>query len=146
MTDPVIVRRVTWAEARKELSYIRRVVFMDEQQVPPELEWDGQDTTAVHVLAEAGGDPVGCGRLLMSGDTAKIGRMAVLKPFRAKGIGARLLTELLTAARQAGARTAALSAQVHALPFYEKFGFVAHGPEYPDAGIPHRNMTRPLAD
>jgi predicted GNAT family N-acyltransferase len=96
----------------------------------------------VHVLALAGDTPVGCGRLLASG---KIGRMAVLPARRGKGIGAALLERLLEISRKQGLPEVMLSAQVAAIPFYQRAGFAVCSPEFDDAGIPHREMRLALS-
>nr|WP_301272807.1 MULTISPECIES: GNAT family N-acetyltransferase [unclassified Halomonas] len=119
-------------------SLIRRIVFIDEQQVPQEEEWDGRDTECLHFLATLNGEPVGTARLLPDGH---IGRVAVLSSARGTGIGYQLMEAAIKAAREAGHPHAALSAQLHALAFYERLGFVAHGDVFMDAGIPHREMT-----
>jgi predicted GNAT family N-acyltransferase len=109
--------------------------------VPAELEWDAEDAHARHVLAvTADGVAVGTGRLLPDG---RIGRMAVLKPWRGRGVGAALLTELIRMAQEAGLQTLVLYAQVHATGFYAGFGFQPEGGIFLDAGIPHQAMRRP---
>jgi len=125
---------------------IRTTVFINEQHVPLALEWDGLDRNAHHVLASApNGEPIGCGRMLLTADDpGHIGRMAVLAPWRHQGVGSALLTSLLMAAHQTGLHTVHLDAQVSAIGFYEPHGFTAHGPEFMDAGIPHRHMSRHL--
>lgn len=124
---------------------IRRVVFIEEQSVPADLELDGKDEEALHVLATLGGRPVGTARILVSGPTAKIGRVAVLAELRGRGIGKALMAASLDVARGVpGVREARLGSQTHALRFYEALGFVAEGPEYMEAGIPHRDMARRL--
>jgi predicted GNAT family N-acyltransferase len=133
---------VTWAEAQTELADIRRRVFVEEQSVPLELEWDGLDETACHVLAKQEGKAVGCARLLPGG---KIGRMAILPPWRGRGIGHRMLREILGHLRAQGVSEARLSAQTHAIPFYEKCGFTVCSEVYDDAGIPHRDMKLKLS-
>lgn len=120
---------------------IRRRVFIEEQAVPEELELDELDATAVHLLATMDGRPVGTARLLVEGETAKIGRVAVLPELRGTGAGAALMRAALDELRARGVRTAKLGAQTHAIGFYERLGFTAHGPEYDDAGIPHRDMS-----
>nr|WP_301281950.1 GNAT family N-acetyltransferase [Halomonas sp. 707B3] len=122
-------------------SLIRRIVFIDEQQVPQEEEWDGRDTECMHFLATLNGEPVGTARLLPDGH---IGRVAVLSSARGTGIGYQLMEAAIKAAREAGHPHAALSAQLHALAFYERLGFVAHGDVFMDAGIPHREMELAL--
>lgn len=124
---------------------IRRVVFIDEQAVPEELEMDDLDGEAIHLLATVDGRPAGTARLLLRGEVGKIGRVAVLADQRGTGLGAALIRAALDELRAApGVTTAKLGAQVHALGFYERLGFTAFGPVYDDAGIPHRDMTRPL--
>lgn len=130
-----------WDEARGEAGPIRFEVFVDEQNVPAEIELDEHDGVCVHVIARAGGVAVGTGRLLPDGH---IGRMAVLKAWRGQGVGAAMLTCLTELARTRGDERVALSAQTHALGFYRRHGFVEEGPEYDDAGIPHRAMNKKL--
>ena len=127
-----------WEILEEHASRIRRVVFIDEQQVAQEEEWDGRDTECLHFLATLNGEPVGTARLLPDGH---IGRVAVLSSARGTGIGYQLMEAVIKAAREAGHPHAALSAQLHALAFYERLGFVAHGDVFMDAGIPHREMT-----
>ncbi|MFL4469446.1 GNAT family N-acetyltransferase [Tateyamaria armeniaca] len=124
---------------------LRRVVFIEEQGVSVADEVDGRDIEALHVLATLDQKPVGCARILIAGDTAKIGRVCVLKEARGSGLGAAIITACLDTARtQPGVTRAMLGAQTHALSFYEKLGFVAFGPVYDDAGLPHRDMDRAL--
>lgn len=124
---------------------LRRVVFIEEQQVPEADEVDGRDAAALHLLAQVDAVPVGCARLLISGDTGKIGRVCVLQALRGQGIGAALINAALDVLRDhPGITRAKLGAQTHAIGFYEGLGFVAEGPEYLDAGIAHRDMVRLL--
>ncbi|HMM09264.1 MAG TPA: GNAT family N-acetyltransferase [Paracoccus solventivorans] len=123
---------------------IRRKVFVEEQSVPEDLECDAADATAVHLLATLDGRPVGTARLLIDGAEGKIGRVAILPDCRGTGAGAALMRAALEELRARGVTTARLGAQTHALGFYEKLGFTAHGPIYDDAGIPHRDMSRTL--
>ena len=123
---------------------IRRRVFIEEQNVPEELELDELDATAVHLLAVQDGRPVGTVRLLIEGESAKIGRVAVLPEMRGTRAGAALMRAALDELRARGVTKAKLGAQTHAIGFYEKLGFTVHGPEYDDAGIPHRDMSRSL--
>lgn len=137
------VRIVSWQEAAPLLSQVRRAVFVEEQGVPEELEWDGEDEAAVHVLAtDSGGQPIGTGRLLRQGDRAHIGRMAVRREWRGRGVGSAILKALLAEVARSGLGGAFLNAQTYAVPFYERFGFKREGAEFLDAGIPHRRMTR----
>ncbi len=123
---------------------LRRAVFIDEQGVPEADEWDDLDGEAVHLLALDAGRAVGTARLLHRGDIGKIGRVCVLKSARGTGLGAALIAEGCTRLRALGCTSAKLGAQVHAIPFYEKLGFTVCGPVYDDAGIPHRDMEKPL--
>ena len=123
---------------------IRRRVFIEEQNVPEELELDELDATAVHLLAVQDGRPVGTARLLIEGESAKIGRVAVLPEMRGTRAGAALMRAALDELRARGVTKAKQGAQTHAIGFYEKLGFTVHGPEYDDAGIPHRDMSRSL--
>jgi predicted GNAT family N-acyltransferase len=132
------VRRVSWSEAGGQLRAIRTTVFIDEQNVPVELEWDGLDVQCLHVVAEsATGEAIGTGRLLPDGH---IGRMAVLKPWRGRGVGRALLLELLAAAGDGGFESVELNAQTRAIDFYARFGFRVMSGEFMDAGITHRTM------
>jgi predicted GNAT family N-acyltransferase len=141
--SPFAVRAADWVADGPALRAIRTEVFVEEQQVPVELEWDADDERARHVLAlTADGSAVGTGRLLPDG---RIGRMAVLRPWRGKGAGAALLTELLRIAQAAGLDDLALHAQIHAIGFYVRFGFQPEGETFLEAGIPHRAMRLWLA-
>jgi len=131
-----------WERARIEASRIRLAVFVQEQHVPAELEMDENDASSVHALAYDGGAAVGTGRLLPDGH---IGRMAVLKPHRTRGVGGAILESLVAEARRRGMREVVLSAQTHALVFYRKHGFAPRGAVYVEAGIPHREMRLRLS-
>lgn len=123
---------------------LRRVVFIEEQAVPEELERDEYDATALHLLATLDGRPVGTARMLLKGATGKIGRVCVLRDLRGQGVGAALIRAAVEELRGRGLTRAKLGSQTHAIPFYEGLGFVAEGPVYDDAGIPHRDMVRVL--
>lgn len=136
------VRIANWQDDAPALRVIRETVFIHEQQVPVELEWDGLDADCLHVLAaDAAGNPIGTARLLPDGH---IGRMAVLKEWRGRGVGSALLRVLLAEARKYQVRQAVLNAQTSATRFYAKFGFQTVGEEFMDAGIPHVKMVLPL--
>jgi predicted GNAT family N-acyltransferase len=130
-----------WENARAHAAPIRFAVFVEEQGVPREIELDALDKDCLHAVAFSGGQAVGTARLLPDGH---IGRMAVLKPWRGRGIGGLLLDKLVEQARARGDRELKLSAQVHALGFYRAHGFVEEGAEYFEAGIAHRAMRRCL--
>ena len=136
------VRIVNWQDDAPALRAIRETVFIHEQQVPVELEWDGLDADCLHVLAaDSTGNPIGTARLLPDGH---IGRMAVLKAWRGRGVGSALLRLLLDEASKRGLGQVVLNAQTYAAGFYAKFGFQAVGEEFMDAGIPHVRMILPL--
>ena len=124
---------------------VRRIVFQDEQNVPPELEFDSDDDTAFHVIAVVNDAVVGTGRLIIHADYAKVGRMAVLREQRASGVGRALLDALIAEAERRGAPRIVLHAQVQALGFYQRCGFTVTSDEFDEAGIPHRRMEREIA-
>jgi predicted GNAT family N-acyltransferase len=129
-----------------DLVDLRTRVFVDEQGVPPEIEQDDRDATAVHVLSRDGsGRVVATGRLLVDGDRATIGRMAADASVRGRGHGAAVLAELHRQAVLRGVREIELHAQVAARRFYERAGYVAVGDEYLEAGIRHVTMRRALS-
>lgn len=132
------INHVKWSEYEKALRTIRTKVFIEEQQVPIALEWDSQDTSAQHLLVfTSTNEPIACARLLNNGS---IGRMAVLKEWRGLGIGTKLLNKAIALHRQQGISVITLSAQVHAIPFYQKAGFEVISTPYLDAGISHVDM------
>jgi len=138
----VHVTEVPWATHGDRLRRVRELVFIEEQSVPRDEEWDGLDERAIHFLAlNAAGQPLGCARLLPTG---QIGRMAVLKPARGTGLGLRLLEAAIDTAGRQGHRRVFLHAQTHAIGFYRKAGFLPHGAEFMEAGIPHVEMTLEL--
>lgn len=141
MKTKLLIELLSWEEARAHASPIRFAVFVEEQGVPREIELDEHDSQSVHVLAFDGPRAVGTARLLPDGH---IGRMAVLKDWRRRGIGALLLKSLMERAKARGDAEVALSAQVHAVPFYRAHGFVPQGDEYLEAGIRHQAMKRRL--
>ncbi|WP_354639641.1 GNAT family N-acetyltransferase [Kitasatospora camelliae] len=147
--------RVAVTEADLELvRAVRREVFVEEQNVPEELEYDAYDATSVHLLALAGdGSPLGTGRLIFGAEALELtgvegrvllGRLAVVAAARGTGLGAALVRAIEQAGWERGAVELELHAQVQALGFYERLGYTAEGAVYEDAGIPHRTMTRVL--
>jgi predicted GNAT family N-acyltransferase len=120
---------------------IRVRVFVKEQGVPAEIELDRDDARATHFLAFHSGKAVGTARVVMRRGSAKIGRMAVLKSYRRKGVGKRLLKRAVQMARQSGAKKIYLHAQVAVIGFYENLNFRCVGPVFDEAGIPHRKMV-----
>ena len=124
---------------------LRRTVFIEEQGVSEADEVDDKDDEAIHLLARLHGTPVGSARLLVLGDTGKIGRVCVLPEARGTGLGSALMRAAVDRFRTVpGVKKVKLGAQTHALGFYERLGFTAIGEEFDDAGIPHRDMVLPL--
>lgn len=139
MGQAFVVHLLDWNTAREPARRIREEVFVREQGVPIEMEWDEWDERCVHALAVgATGETVGTGRLLPDG---RIGRMAVLRTWREQGVGAAILQALLQRARQLSLPEVTLHAQTYATGFYERFGFIAEGESFMEAGIPHVTMT-----
>ena len=131
----------SWQQKKTALSLVRRNVFIEEQQVPEELEWDEFDNLSHHILALIDHQPVATGRIKADG---QIGRMAVLKEFRQQGIGSLILNALIDYARQQQYKNIYLHAQLSAIDFYTKHGFTICSDEFMDAGIPHKTMQKPL--
>ena len=123
---------------------LRRAVFIDEQGIPEAEEIDDLDAQALHVLGWIDDQPVATARMFLDGANGKIGRVCVLSQARGTGAGAAIMRGAIDVLRERGVRKIKLSSQSYAIPFYEKLGFVAYGPEYPDAGIPHRDMVLEL--
>lgn len=153
MESPAMEIRTARTEGEVALAkQVRHEVFVVEQQIPAELEYDELDATSTHLVAlDQGGRPVGAARLI-SGEQALaltgvkgrvlLGRLAVLKPARGTGLGAALVGAVERAGRELGATECELHAQVQAMGFYERLGYAAEGPVYDDAGIPHRTMVK----
>ena len=142
MTSSLRVVDARYPADVEKLRAVREPVFVVEQHCPIEEEWDALDEPSLHALVlNERDEPVATGRLTPD---HKIGRMAVLAAYRGSGVGALVMEHLIAKARARGDGELALSSQVHAIPFYERFGFIADGPEYLDANIPHRMMYRPL--
>ncbi|MEF8789904.1 MAG: GNAT family N-acetyltransferase [Haloarculaceae archaeon] len=124
---------------------LRREVFIEEQDVPEDLEIDGRDEEATHFLARADGDPVGTARLRDYGEgVAKVERVAVREPRRGEGWGERIMSAVEAYARDAGFDRVRLAAQVPVVGFYERLGYEVVSEAFMDAGIPHRSMEKPL--
>ena len=143
LPEPFTVDICAWDEYRAELAKIRYTVFVEEQKVPVEIEQDEFDVDAIHAIArDSSGNVVGTARLIPQDPLPRAGRMAVLKAWRRAGIGAAMLRALCAAAKQRGYAEVMLHAQTHATPFYFKHGFLSHGPEFAEAGIPHQEMRK----
>ena len=138
----VRVELMPWEKAQPHAAPLRFAIFVGEQNVPPGIELDALDEKSLHAVAyDAEGKPIGTGRLLPEG---KIGRMAVVKEWRRRGVGADLLEALIGEARRRGFAEVTLSAQLQAAEFYRAHGFVAEGKVYEEAGILHQAMRRSL--
>lgn len=128
-----------WEHLQQDAQAVRYAVFVEEQKIPAELEWDEMDAQCRHAVAyDRGGCAIGTGRLLPDGH---IGRMAVLAQARGHGIGAALLQTLMQAAQQRGDQAVELNAQESAEGFYRKLGFTRDGEPFMEAGIVHLHMT-----
>ncbi len=142
MSHPFTVHLISWHDGEPLLRAIREKVFMQEQGVPAELEWDGLDNVCHHALAlTANGEAIGCGRITPDGH---IGRVAVLPEWRGKRIATAIMEMLVDYARSQNYAKVELNAQVQAMPLYQKFGFEAKGKVFMDANIPHCKMTLQL--
>jgi predicted GNAT family N-acyltransferase len=140
------VHPTTWKIHQADLVKIRTDVFMHEQQVSAADEWDGLDENAQHFLVSYTGQAVGCARLLFEEQDGKtlchIGRVAILKPFRGKGLGHELIAFVISHCKKIAPESSIyLHAQTDRRRFYETLGFVAEGDVFMDAGIPHISMT-----
>ena len=136
--------KATLPEEQEACFAIRRKIFVEEQKVPLEYEIDHYDDGALHFLALHEKRPVGTARVIMKddGQIAKIGRMAVLSEMRGKGVGAAIMQAIEVDPDVQRTNRLVLEAQTHAIPFYEKLGYVATGDEYLDCNIPHRFMSK----
>jgi predicted GNAT family N-acyltransferase len=136
----VEIKRISSQRELVQALGIRIRVFVQEQEVPAEIELDRDDQRAIHLLATIESKAVGTARVVMKHGGAKIGRMAVLKSYRRKGVGTALLKRTIALARRFKARRIYLNAQVSVRGFYEKKGFCAVGPVFDEAGIAHQRM------
>jgi predicted GNAT family N-acyltransferase len=142
MSHPFTVSLVCWHDGEPLLKSIREAVFIREQGIPAELEWDGLDESCRHALALSHqGDATGCGRMLANGH---IGRIAVLPQWRNKKVGTAIMEALLDYARTHNYKQVDVDAQTYALKFYRGFEFVEQGDEFMDAGLPHIKMVLKL--
>ena len=136
------LRNASWPKDADLIRAVRQHVFVTEQGIDPALEWTGDDHEFLCVIAlDVDQNPIGTGRVKVEAATATIGRMAVLKPFRGAGVGAAILSRLIEIGKSEGVIKFELSAQVSAIAFYQKHGFVASGDVYLDANIEHRKMV-----
>ncbi len=144
-TKPTIhVEQTTWQTDEQAIRTIRTAVFVEEQNVPVEIDFDGLDGECIHWLAYSeDGHPVGTGRLLPDGH---FGRMAVLKPNRKRGVGDAIMRAAIATAAAANLAEIFLHAQLTALPFYQGLGFISYGEEFLDADMPHIAMRLVMQD
>ena len=141
--ESVQIQLGSWDELGAQARRIRIEVFVDEQRIPHELEFDSADPLSLHALASTSdGLVVGTARLLPDGH---IGRVAVTREARGHGVGKILLLKLMAVARERGHHEVELFSQVSAQPFYQRFGFQVVGPPFDDAGIPHVTMRASLS-
>jgi predicted GNAT family N-acyltransferase len=141
MKNNLKIEIVKWIDGLSQLKNIREKVFIQEQKVTPQLEWDGMDEKAIHFLVFNDKAAIGCARAIVIKDHMQLGRMAVLKEYRGQGIGSALLEKAMTIAKLNQLSAIYISAQCHAIDFYKKFGFEVTSDIYLDAEIPHRDMT-----
>ena len=140
MKTVIQIKQISSDEAKAQAFAIRMRVFVREQRVPAAIELDRDDDRAIHFLATSEGKAVGTARVVLHHGSAKIGRMAVLKSHRGKGVGKKLLRRTVATAKKLGARSIYLHAQVPVIEFYQKLGFRCVGAVFDEAGIPHRKM------
>ena len=141
MKNNLKIEIVKWIDGLSQLKNIREKVFIQEQKVTPQLEWDGMDEKAIHFLVFNDKAAIGCARAIVIKDHMQLGRMAVLKEYRGQGIGGALIEKAVTTAKLNQLSAIYISAQCHAIDFYKKFGFEVKSDIYLDAEIPHRDMT-----
>ena len=140
MENNLKIEIVKWIDGLSQLKNIREKVFIQEQKVTPQLEWDGMDEKAIHFLVFNDKAAIGCARAIVIKDHMQLGRMAVLKEYRGQGIGGALIEKAMTIAKLNQLSAIYISAQCHAIDFYKKFGFEVTSDIYLDAEIPHRDM------
>lgn len=128
-------------ENEQAIREVRDTVFIQEQNIDPDIEFDGLDESAVHAIVYSAGQPVGTGRILNDGH---IGRIAILKAFRGQGLGSKIVLSLIDEATREKYPRVYLGSQKHAIDFYTKLGFEPFGDEFMEAGIPHLSMEKQL--
>jgi predicted GNAT family N-acyltransferase len=140
MENKLKIEIVKWIDEYALLTIIREKVFIEEQKVTSQLEWDGMDKDAIHFLAFKDKKAVGCARVFVMQNRMQLGRMAVLREYRGEGIGSALIETAITLAKLNQLYAIDISAQCRAMDFYKKFGFEVTSDMYLDAEIPHRDM------
>ena len=141
MKNNLKVEIVKWIDGHAQLKNIREKVFIQEQKVTPELEWDGMDEKAIHFLVFKDEEAIGCARAIVIKSQMQLGRMAVLKEYRGQGAGSTLIEKAIVTAKLKQLSGIHISAQCNAINFYVKFGFEVMGDTYLDAEILHCDMT-----
>ena len=141
MKNNLKVEIAKWIDDHTQLKNIREQVFIQEQKVTPELEWDGMDEKAIHFLVFKDEEAIGCARAIVIKSQMQLGRMAVLKEYRGQGVGSTLIENAIVTAKLKQLSGIHISAQCNAINFYVKFGFEVTGDTYLDAEILHRDMT-----
>lgn len=132
------VKHGSWDQLQQDAKLIRELVFISEQNIPEQDEWDDQDAISQHFVVYDHNQPIATARLLANNS---VGRVAVLKAYRGQGIGRLIMLEIIAYAQAQKRPSLQLSSQVHAISFYEKLGFSIQGDEYDECGIPHIEMV-----
>ncbi|MFG0588826.1 GNAT family N-acetyltransferase [Acinetobacter sp. YQ_14] len=135
------VKQGSWDQLQQDAKLIRKLVFISEQNIPEQDEWDDQDAISQHFIVYDHNQPIATARLLANNS---VGRVAVLKAYRGQGIGRLIMLEIIAYAQAQKRPSLQLSSQVHAISFYEKLGFSIQGDEYDECGIPHIEMVMPI--
>ncbi|RZG87169.1 GNAT family N-acetyltransferase [Acinetobacter venetianus] len=135
------VKYGSWDQLQQDAKLIRKLVFISEQNIPEQDEWDDQDAISQHFVVYDQNQPIATARLLANNS---VGRVAVLKAYRGQGIGRLIMLEIIAYAQVQKRPSLQLFSQVHAVSFYEKLGFSIQGDEYDECGIPHIEMVMPI--
>jgi len=135
------VKYGSWDQLQQDAKLIRKLVFISEQNIPEQDEWDDQDAISQHFVVYDHNQPIATARLLTNNS---VGRVAVLKAYRGQGIGRLIMLQIIAYAQAQKRPSLQLSSQVHAISFYEKLGFSIQGDEYDECGIPHIEMVMPI--
>ncbi|WP_312100730.1 GNAT family N-acetyltransferase [Acinetobacter venetianus] len=135
------VKQGSWDQLQQDAKLIRELVFISEQNIPEQDEWDDQDAISQHFVVYDRNQPIATARLLVNNS---VGRVAVLKTYRGQGIGRLIMLQIIAYAQAQKRPSLQLSSQVHAISFYEKLGFSIQGDEYDECGIPHIEMVMPI--
>lgn len=141
----ITIEDTDWGTHGAALTALRQVVFVEEQGVPAEDEWDDADATATHFLVLHGQEPIGCARLCVDAPVGKVGRVCIVPGHRRRGFADALMRHVIEHARVRRLTQLTLDAQTYVVSLYEKLGFVVEGELFLDAGIPHRRMHLALA-